>query len=209
MNKKRMTQIIVGIAGILLLCAGVGLTAFLVMPGKTNPPVVQEPNWDSAQTRDLAERACFDCHSNQTHWPWYSYIPPVSSSISHEVQEGRAELNFSEWPSGETDDLIEVILEGEMPPDKYMLLHPEARLSNTETKALISGLQATFGGSIGEYSAEEGDGEFEQENSEAEYEDEGEEQNDDENEQDDDENEEEDEDDDDDDDDDGHENDDD
>jgi hypothetical protein len=78
------------------------------------------------------------------------------------VEEGRAELNFSEWPSGETDDLVEVIMEGEMPPNKYLLLHPEARLTDAETKALISGLQTTFGSSIGETS-EDSDEEFEHE----------------------------------------------
>src|SRR5690348_18457917 len=63
----------------------------------TNPPVAQEPTWDSPQTRDLAVRACFDCHSNETVWPWYSNIAPLSWLIQHDVDEGRQNLNFSDW----------------------------------------------------------------------------------------------------------------
>jgi len=165
MNKRRFTKLIIGVAGLLVVCVGVGLIAFLLVPSdKNNPSAVREPNWNSPQTRVLAERACFDCHSNETKWPWYSYIPPVSGAIAHEVTEGRAALNFSEWPSGETDELIEVILEGQMPPNQYLLLHPEARLTDAETKTLIDGLQATFGNSIGETSETEAGEEIEHKN---------------------------------------------
>ena len=63
----------------------------------TNPPVAAEPLWDSPQTRDLAVRACFDCHSNETEWPWYSNVAPISWLVQRDVEEGREELNFSEW----------------------------------------------------------------------------------------------------------------
>src|SRR5437764_214194 len=63
----------------------------------TNPPVVSEPNWDSPQTRALAQRACFDCHSNETTWPWYSHVAPVSWLLARDVIEGRSRLNFSTW----------------------------------------------------------------------------------------------------------------
>ncbi|HZY42825.1 MAG TPA: heme-binding domain-containing protein [Anaerolineae bacterium] len=64
---------------------------------QTNPPVVAEPNWDNPQTRALAQRACFDCHSNETVWPWYSRIAPPSWLITFDVFRGRRNLNFSEW----------------------------------------------------------------------------------------------------------------
>src|SRR5687767_15246669 len=64
---------------------------------RANPPIVREPSWDSPLTRDLAKRACFDCHSNETQWPVYSSLAPVSWLIRHDVEEGRAMLNFSEW----------------------------------------------------------------------------------------------------------------
>ena len=108
----------------------------------TNPPVVQEPAWD-AQTRALAQRACFDCHSNETVWPWYSNIAPVSWLVQRDTDKGRDELNFSEWEMGEdeAEDIAEVIQEGEMPFPPYILLHPTARLSEAEKAQLIQGLQ--------------------------------------------------------------------
>src|SRR5450759_4213368 len=58
-----------------------------------NPPIVQEPPWDSPQTRALAVRACFDCHSNQTVWPWYDRIPPASWLAVFDTVRGRNRLN--------------------------------------------------------------------------------------------------------------------
>jgi hypothetical protein len=109
-----------------------------------NPPVQQEPNWSDTQTRDLAVRACFDCHSNDTDWPWYSNIAPVSWLVEHDVQEGRSRLNFSDWSRAgyEVGEVSEVIHEGEMPPAYFLIMHPEARLSAAEKQALIDGLRA-------------------------------------------------------------------
>ena len=110
-----------------------------------NPDVVAEPSWDSPQTRDLAVRACFDCHSNETTWPWYSNIAPLSWLIQRDVDEGREHLNFSEWNrrqrSGES---AETVREGEMPPPYYTVTHPNARLSDSEMQALAQGLTASL-----------------------------------------------------------------
>lgn len=62
-----------------------------------NPPVTGEPAWDSPETRALARQACFDCHSNETQWPAYASIAPASWLVQHDVNDGRALLNFSEW----------------------------------------------------------------------------------------------------------------
>jgi len=113
-----------------------------------NPSVVSEPAWDSPQTRALAARACFDCHSNETVWPWYSNIAPFSWLVQRDVEEGRRVMNFSEWNTGRsqrTEEIFEVIQEGYMPPSSYLPLHPQARLTQSETTELIRGLQATFG----------------------------------------------------------------
>lgn len=113
----------------------------------TNPPVRQEPVWDSPQTAALARRACFDCHSNQTVWPWYSNIAPVSWLVLRDVDEGRSKLNFSEWdlPQKDAEEAAEQVQKGEMPPWFYLPAHPQARLSTQEKQALIRGLQATTG----------------------------------------------------------------
>lgn len=112
-----------------------------------NPPVVSEPNWDSAETLALAERACFDCHSNETTWPWYSNVAPISWLVQHDVDEGREHLNFSTWGQGgegeESGEMAEVIAEGEMPPPVYLITHPEARLTNAEKQTLMAGLRDT------------------------------------------------------------------
>src|SRR6478735_10619944 len=83
-----------------LVALGIGCVAIQFVPyghAHTNPPVRLEPAWDSPQTRELAARACFDCHSNLTKWPWYSNVAPVSWLIQRDVDGGRAALNFSEW----------------------------------------------------------------------------------------------------------------
>jgi hypothetical protein len=134
---------------IVLVLVGAFLLIQFVPYGRahTNPPVRQEPNWDSQRTRQLAVDACFSCHSNETTWPWYSNVAPVSWRLQQHVDEGRSVLNFSEWGSGrqETGDIGEVIQEGEMPPWDYKLAHPESRLSDKENAELIRGLQATVG----------------------------------------------------------------
>jgi mono/diheme cytochrome c family protein len=113
----------------------------------TNPAVIQEPNWDSPQTQEIAQRACFDCHSNETKWPWYSYVAPVSWLIQKDVVDGRRNLNFSDWSRvREPNEISEVVSAGWMPPARYLAMHPEAKLTQAEKDALVSGLQATVSG---------------------------------------------------------------
>lgn len=140
-----MKKVILG--GIALLVV-FGLAIQLVPYGKdhTNPPVVAEPNWDSPQTKALYDRACADCHSNDTNWPWYTNIAPVSWLVQHDVEDGRRHLNTSVWGTQrvETHEIGEVILEGEMPMPIYTVMHPEANLTQSEKQALAQGLLATF-----------------------------------------------------------------
>lgn len=118
---------------------------YLIPVDRTNPPVGREIAWVSAETADLARRACYDCHSNETVWPWYSYISPISFRIADHVEHGRGHLNFSEWDQEQdTHDLIEVIENGEMPLSNYLLLHPEADLTEAEKSTLIAGFKETL-----------------------------------------------------------------
>lgn len=136
----------------LLRLLGGAILVFLVLQlvpygrAHSNPPVVAEPKWDSLQTKELFTRACADCHSNETVWPWYSNIAPVSWLVQKDVDEGRAKLNVSRWGNGEqdADDVQEVIQDGSMPPGVYLITHPEARLSQGDADALIKGLVASF-----------------------------------------------------------------
>jgi mono/diheme cytochrome c family protein len=137
-----MVGIIVGgIAAILALFFLIQMIPF----GKnhTNPAVVAEPKWDSPQTRDLAKRACFDCHSNETVWPAYSNVAPFSWLVTIDVVDGRSVINFSDWtpiPGLDTREIGAVILEGDMPPGLYLVVHPGARLSPEEAQKLADGL---------------------------------------------------------------------
>jgi mono/diheme cytochrome c family protein len=136
------------LTGLLVLLAAAQLVPYGRDHGKL--PVVAEPAWDTPATRELARRACFDCHSNETQWPWYSNIAPLSWLIQRDVNDGRDELNWSEWGTDEVgDESAETVIEGSMPLDGYSLLHPEARLSDREINALIAGLVATFGSDDG------------------------------------------------------------
>lgn len=117
----------------------------------TNPPVRREPAWNNPQTRQLAVRACYDCHSNETAWPWYSNVAPMSWLIQHDVDQGRQELNFSEWDRRQdgATEAAQSVQEGTMPPRYYTAIQTKAQLSSTQIQTLIAGLQATFGGGTG------------------------------------------------------------
>ena len=133
--------------GLLLVLAFVAIQFVPYGRDHVNPPVAAEPTWDSPETRALAKQACFDCHSNETEWPAYSQVAPVSWFIQHDVAEGRAVLNFSEWqrPQEEATEAAEEVLEGEMPLRTYQLMHAHARLSTADRDRLARGLARTLG----------------------------------------------------------------
>ncbi len=142
-NPQRHLPRVLGVLGLLFVVAQ------LVPYGRdhANPKVTKEPAWDSPQTRELARRACFDCHSNLSRWPWYSNIAPVSWLVESDVHEARHKLNFSEFdkPQRKASDAIDEVREGGMPLWFYTMMHGEAQLSPAEHEALIKGLEATFG----------------------------------------------------------------
>jgi hypothetical protein len=119
---------------------------------QTNPAPQSQPKWDSQQTQALTQRACFDCHSNQTSWPWYAYVAPVSWLITRDVIEGRRELNFDDWQTAlakrdrfPLDERVRrEVSRGDMPPNYYLWLHPNAKLTAAEQQQLIDGLAKTI-----------------------------------------------------------------
>lgn len=113
-----------------------------------NPPVVGEVTWDSLETKALFARACADCHSHETKWPWYSNIAPISWLVTHDVFEGREHFNISTWgiqAHNEGHEAAEEVKHGKMPLSIYLPLHPEAQLTEVEKEQLVAGLKATFG----------------------------------------------------------------
>jgi len=117
----------------------------------TNPAEIKEPAWNSPETRELIHRACFDCHSNETVWPWYSNVAPVSWLVLRDVNEGRSHLNFTEWnlPQEHAKDVADQVKEGDMPPWFYLPMHPMARLTGAEKQALIDGAEKSLGPQTG------------------------------------------------------------
>jgi mono/diheme cytochrome c family protein len=112
----------------------------------TNPPVTAAPRWDSPRTEQLFAHSCGDCHSNLTKWRWYSNIAPASWLVQHDVEDGRGAFDVSRWdtPQPELDEVVEKIRSGAMPPFKYTIAHPSAKLSSAEKAALATGMAATY-----------------------------------------------------------------
>jgi hypothetical protein len=139
----------------ILVRAGLGLFAVAVLlqlvpygRDHTNPPVTQDAPWPDGRARELATTACYDCHSNQTRWPPQSHVAPFSWMVTRDVEQGREALNFSTWFSAgdtdddEADDAAEVVADAEMPPRRYLLVHPDAALSDAERQVLVEALEA-------------------------------------------------------------------
>src|SRR5689334_14302725 len=134
---------------LILVLIGLFLVMQIVPYGRshTNPAVVQEPRWESAETRGMVQRACFDCHSNETKWPRYSWIAPSSWLVQNDVDGGRRHLNFSEWNREQrhAKDAAEEVRSGDMPPVYYGWMHAPARLTNEERERLALAFEKMFG----------------------------------------------------------------
>ena len=137
--KKRLKWVL---AGAIVVFAGLQL----FNPSRANPPVKTDFIAAASPPAAVAasiRAACYDCHSCETTWPLYSRIAPVSWLIASDVNEGRNHLNLSDWPSEpsrqarQLDRMNEVVDYREMPPKKYTLLHPDARLSDAQRKDVL------------------------------------------------------------------------
>ena len=126
-----------------LIVLGVIIVAIQFIPvDRSNPPVTQEID-APANILSILKTSCYDCHSNETNWPWYSYVAPVSFLVSGDVEKGRKRVNFSEWDrydekkrAKKLDDMIEVIDEGVMPLSKYTIIHSEAKMNPEKIRLL-------------------------------------------------------------------------
>jgi len=129
--------------------SGIGVVAVLVaiqlVPygwWHTNPAVVRDAPWPDERSASIARTSCYSCHSNETDWPAYSYVAPMSWLVRVDVEDGRAELNFSDWDeyADEAEDAIEAVSSGEMPLGRYTLIHRDAELTDEEAQVLIRAL---------------------------------------------------------------------
>ena len=122
----------------------VGLVGAQFVPaGRTNPPVgarLVAP----AEVEVVLRRSCFDCHSHETRWPWYSYVAPVSWWLVRHVDRGRGDLNFSQWPTLDAEartwilrDIERQLMERKMPLRSYTRLHLSASLNDADRDVLL------------------------------------------------------------------------
>ena len=130
------------IGAVAVLCAGMELF-HPAARGSENQPVSIEGANMPIDVSEIFARACQDCHSNQTVWPWYSRVPPMSMLIAKDVDEGRAFMNISNWSTyskgrkrGYLASIASAAATGEMPPRRYTLIHGEARLSDADRKKI-------------------------------------------------------------------------
>jgi hypothetical protein len=143
--KRKLKWIFVGIAAVFALLQ-------FTNPAHTNPPVVNDfmaTNSPPPEIAAMLHAACYDCHSHETRWPWYSHVAPLSWQIAKDVQNGRENLDFSDWPNKfpmraakKLEDMSEEIQYSYMPPKKYTLIHVGARFTESQRKKLIDWLDA-------------------------------------------------------------------
>ena len=114
----------------------------LIPVERTNPPITQDIN-PPQNVSEILRTSCYDCHSNETVWPWYSYIAPVSFLVSSDVENARKRVNFSEWDkyddkkkTKKLEAIIEDIEGGVMPLSKYVLLHHEAKMDQSKIQTM-------------------------------------------------------------------------
>jgi hypothetical protein len=143
---KKILKWIVG--GLVVLFALLQFTN----PARTNPPVVHDlmaTNAPPPPVAALLHAACYDCHSHETTWPWYSRVAPMSWLIADDVNEGRQNLNLSDWPVADPvraakklENMSDNIGNSDMPPKKYTAIHANARLTDAQRKELTDWLDA-------------------------------------------------------------------
>lgn len=137
-------SVLESITGLRVLAgAAILLLAIQLVPVDRDAPPVEEEVPAPPAVREILRRSCYDCHSHETSWPWYSYLAPVSWYVAGDVHEAREHLNFSTWNDYDEDeriDLLEEIWEEvedrEMPLEVYLLLHPSADLSESDREAI-------------------------------------------------------------------------
>ncbi len=125
-----------------------------IRPDRENPPedlpvTLTESFPVPGNVKAILERSCMDCHSHRTRWPWYSSVAPASWLVAEDVREGRQHLNFSEWGSYRRarmitalNIMVSVLDNGEMPPSQYLILHPDAALSDADIDTLCAWAEA-------------------------------------------------------------------
>jgi len=118
---------------------------------KTNPPVTGDFD-GPADVKETLRQSCYDCHSNETVWPWYSHIAPVSWLVASDVNEGRHHVNFSEWGgysalkrAKAAEEIGDEVSAGEMPPSMFLIMHSSAKLDEHDKTVILDWVKQQSG----------------------------------------------------------------
>ncbi|MEN8125977.1 MAG: heme-binding domain-containing protein [Bacteroidota bacterium] len=134
----------------ILIALGVIIVVLQLIPNDI-PEVIKENKSDLMVNNQIPDSvayflrvACYDCHSNESNYPWYSNVAPVSWLVARDVKLGKSELNFSEWETHDKmkkanllEDIVETVSDGIMPLKIYPLTHPEAKLKKSERQLIV------------------------------------------------------------------------
>jgi hypothetical protein len=148
MNKARVKKVLLALIVFLVVIQ-------IFQPRRTNPRVAPSSSLSvhvhvPEEVYSSLIHSCGDCHSNQTHWPWYGHVAPLSWVITDDVNEGRRHMNFEDWEAQEDPkqandrlaDICEEVKKKGMPPFSYRLLHKELRLKTQEIDSICSWSQS-------------------------------------------------------------------
>jgi hypothetical protein len=136
--KKRFGSILLSAAALLAVGSVLVHPFGAVKAQRSDKPLLLDSSFDPQVVRTI-EKSCQNCHSEKTEWPWYSYVAPMSWMIENDVQRGRSHMNLSRWNGYNPEEQQEVLLRMSilvrsraMPLPRYLVLHPEAKLSDAE-----------------------------------------------------------------------------
>jgi hypothetical protein len=140
--KKRLGSIVLSGAALLVVCSVLVHPFRAIKAQRSDKPLLLDSTFDPQVVRTI-ERSCQNCHSEKTEWPWYSYVAPMSWMIENDVQRGRSHMNLSRWNGYNPEEQQEILSKmsvlvrnREMPLPRYLLLHPEAKLSDADVAYL-------------------------------------------------------------------------
>ena len=151
MNKVRLKRVLLGLLILFIL-------AQVFQPKRSNPPVIESRGLPAhatvpPQVQAVLQRSCYDCHSNATVWPWYSYVAPVSWLVTDDVKTARSHINFQDWEAQENAKeaaehlglICEEVRKADMPPLQYRIMHRNSPLSSDDVRNVCSWSESFIG----------------------------------------------------------------
>ena len=152
-RKRSWKKIVLWVIGVVVVVFAIMQAIPYGRSSHTNPPAVNAFKWTDPQAEAIAKKSCYDCHSNDSSWWWATNVAPFSWLVQVDVDGGRKRFNFSEYAGLPSSQQFQRAVQGGMPPIQYTLVHPSAKLTDTQKQTLIKGYAAGMTASGGASSA--------------------------------------------------------